>query len=125
VTVALGLGLFGCSSDPELKTLPNGSTGAECPEGSTLTYEGFAAPFFASYCTRCHSSGNVGSARRGAPEGYDWDDRESIRAHAIQIDAAAAAGPRVTNDMMPPGAPLPTPTERARLGQWLACEYGN
>jgi uncharacterized membrane protein len=125
VTVALGLGLLGCSSDPEPKRLPNGSSGAECPEGSTLSYETFAAPFFASYCTRCHSSANVGSARRGAPEGYDWDNRESIRAHAIQIDAAAASGPLASNDMMPPGDPVPTEVERQRLGQWLACEYGN
>jgi uncharacterized membrane protein len=122
MTVALALG---CSSDPESKTLPNSTSGAECPEGSTLTYESFAQPFFASYCTRCHSTGNVDAARRGAPVGYDWDDRESIRAHAVQIDAAAAAGPRASSDVMPPGDPRPTAAERARLGQWLACEFGN
>jgi uncharacterized membrane protein len=122
VTVTLALG---CSSDPESKTLPNGSSGAECPEGSSLTYESFAVGFFTRYCTRCHSTSNVGTARRGAPEGYDWDDLASIRAHAAQIDSVAAAGPRASNDVMPPGDPRPTAAERARLGQWLACEFGN
>lgn len=123
--VALGLALMSCSSDPELKTLSDGSTGAECPEGANLTYESFGAPFFASYCTRCHSSAHVGAARHGAPEGYDWDDLAGIRVHAIQIDAVAASGPRISNMSMPPSDPLPTLGERARLGQWLACEFGN
>jgi uncharacterized membrane protein len=125
VVVALGLGLLGCGSEPESKTLPNGTSGAECPAGSTLSYETFAAPFFATYCTRCHSSATVGTARRGAPEGYDWDNLATIRAHASQIDAVAAAGPVASNDTMPPGDPLPTADERARLGHWLACAFGN
>jgi hypothetical protein len=123
--LALGLGLLGCGADPEPKTLPGGSTGAQCPEGANLSYESFGAPFFEAYCTRCHSSKNVGPARHGAPEGYDWDDLSVIRAHASQIDAAAAAGPRVSNLSMPPSDPLPTMIERGRLGQWLACEFGN
>jgi uncharacterized membrane protein len=123
--LAIGLSLLGCSSDPDPKTLPHGTTGAECPEGSTLSYESFGKSFFATYCTRCHSSANVGSARRGAPEGYDWDDLAKIRAHASQIDSVAAAGPLVSNTVMPPGDPLPTAAQRARLGEWLACEFGN
>jgi hypothetical protein len=123
--LTLALGLFGCSSEPDSQTLPNGSTGAVCPPGSPLSYEGFATTFFTSYCTRCHSTANVGTARRGAPAGYDWDDLASIAAHAREIDAAAAAGPRGTNEVMPPGDPRPTGAERSQLGQWLACEFGN
>ena len=99
------------------------SSGAICPTGSTLTYEGFAQGFFAEFCTRCHSTENSVAERNDAPVGYDWDDYDSIAAHAAEIDHWAAAGPRATNDAMPPEAPRPTAAERAQLGEWLACEF--
>lgn len=53
-----------------------------------LTYDGFAAPLFATYCTRCHSTTLTGAARNMAPDGYNWDDRTSVYAHLPQIRAA-------------------------------------
>lgn len=100
-------------------------TGATCPEGSTLTYDNFAEPFFASYCTRCHSSQLSGDARMGAPVGADFDTLEGILAHAHHVDQYAAAGPQATNTLMPPSDPRPSVAERLQLGEWLACEAGD
>jgi uncharacterized membrane protein len=94
-----------------------------CRAGSTLTYDGFAAPFFSDYCTHCHSMSLSGTARNGAPAGHNWDDYDSIAAHASEIDRAAAYGPKAMNDFMPPEEPRPTAAERTRLGEWLACEF--
>ena len=45
-----------------------------------LTWNNFARPFFAAYCTRCHSSTLTGADRHGAPGGRDWDDRSKVMA---------------------------------------------
>lgn len=112
-----------CSSDDDPSTpVSKSSSGSTCPPGSALTYEGFAQPFFAAYCVRCHGSDKVAGDRHGAPTGYNWDQYESIATHASQIDAMAAGGPRQINRTMPPGDPVPGDAERRRLGQWLACE---
>ncbi|HMJ15814.1 MAG TPA: hypothetical protein VK524_30570 [Polyangiaceae bacterium] len=100
-------------------------SGATCPEGSTLTYENFAAPFFANYCTRCHSSQLSGAARAGAPPGADFDTLEGILAHAHHVDQYAAAGPEAANTFMPPSDPRPPLAERLQLGEWLACADGD
>jgi len=119
--------LLGCGSEESDPPTPMGpsSSGAVCPSGSTLTYEGFAMGFFADYCTHCHSTQLSGSAaRNNAPAGYNWDDYDSIAAHAADIDNVAAAGPRASNDFMPPeGEADPSAAERSRLGEWLACEF--
>lgn len=120
-TLALIGSLFACS-DPPPK--PSGATGSVCPASSTLTYEGFARGFFDTYCVRCHSTTTSGPFRQGAPIGLDWDDYGSIQAHASDIDAVAAAGPRATNTIMPKAEPRPSLGERLQLGQWLACEFG-
>jgi hypothetical protein len=115
-------GLVACSTEPPRPA--SGATGSVCPAGSTLTYDGFARPFFDTYCAKCHSTANEGAFRQGAPIGLDWDDYGSIEAHAKDIDAMAAAGPRATNTVMPTFAPRPTLGERIQLGEWLACEFG-
>jgi len=123
--LAAVLVIVGCGSEDEAPppAMSASSSGATCPIGSTLTYEGFAQGFFEAYCTRCHSTENSGDERNGAPDEYDWDDYDSIALHAAEIDLVAAAGPRATNVFMPPAAPRPTNAERAQLGQWLACEF--
>lgn len=101
-----------------------GPTLAECPEGSTLRYEGFGEAFLERYCVRCHASTltTVGE-RGGAPLGTDLDTLEGVRMHLEAIDGAAAAGPTRINVFMPPptSPELPTEAERDQLGAWIAC----
>jgi hypothetical protein len=96
-------------------------TGAECPDGGTLTYESFGQEFMASYCTNCHSAELEGSARHGAPADHDFDTLDGIQSVADHIDQYAAAGPDSTNTTMPPTDPKPSMAEREMLGEWLAC----
>jgi hypothetical protein len=100
-------------------------SGSRCPPDRSLTYETFARAFFATYCTRCHSSQRVGlGARSGATPGFDFDTLEHIRPHIGAIDTMAGAGPAAVNELMPPTAPSPSEAERRHLGAWLACREG-
>jgi hypothetical protein len=84
-------------------------------ESSPLTYESFAAPLFATYCTRCHSTALVGAdARSGAPASVNLDDRASVYANLREIRQAAG----VLN-YMPLDAPRLPCELRARLVQWI------
>jgi len=97
-----------------------------CPEeGTTLTWSGFAEPFYAKYCTRCHASDLEGTARQGAPAWFDVDTYET---------AVADTGPTGDGDLgyvweqvavlstMPPNSWVrPTAEEVRQLGEWLAC----
>ena len=96
-------------------------TGAVCPDGSTLTYEGFGRPFMERYCTRCHSSTLPQGQRMGAPSFHDFDSRSGVRVVAEHVDETSASGPDATNTSMPPNGPTPTLDERKQLGEWLAC----
>jgi len=123
---------FGCSTDDPLaptSTCPEESdglqdgeaSGALCPPGSAVTYDGFVKPFMQQYCTRCHDSQLTGSDRQCAPLAHDCDTAEGILKIGEHIDEAAAAGPDVVNTSMPPSGPRPTADERRQLGEWLAC----
>jgi hypothetical protein len=114
---------LGCgdAEAPPPAAKPGLSTGSTCPSSQTLTYESFAMDFFASYCTRCHSESLTGADRHGAPGGYNWDDIDAVREHAVEIDKMAAAGPDRTNTTMPPSIPRPLDEERQDLGERLAC----
>lgn len=109
------------------------ASGTGCPPGSTLRYQGggdgasepadFGKSFFARYCTRCHGSAIVGSARSGAPPDLNWDEPQRIRELRAWIDVAAAArGTRKNYDMPPRNVPAqPTDAERELLARWIAC----
>jgi hypothetical protein len=87
-----------------------------CPEDSFLTFENFGAIHLLNYCTGCHSSGLPADQRQGAPLEIVFDGIEDVRAHAPRIWARAGDH----NATMPPvGAP--SESERALLGEWLAC----
>jgi hypothetical protein len=96
-------------------------SGAECPAGSTLTYDNFAKKFFADYCLSCHSSKVTGNARMGAPNDHNFDTLGEIDLLADHIDQKAAFGPDSENDDMPPSGPKPSDEDREKLGEWLEC----
>lgn len=96
------------------------STDATCPTPA-VAYADFGQHFFTTYCTRCHSATLVGSARTGAPDGYDFDSITGVRARIREIDEVAAAGPSATNVQMPFAGTRPSQAEREMLGQLLAC----
>ncbi|HEY8431525.1 MAG TPA: c-type cytochrome [Sandaracinaceae bacterium] len=127
-TVRIGFALLALSAlacDPPVPARPDAAslrpTGATCPPGSTLTYASFGREFFDRYCQSCHASTVRGAARRGAPASHTYDDVESIREAAAEIDLRAAAGPDAVNTDMPRAFPVPTEEERRQLGEWLAC----
>lgn len=99
-------------------------SGATCPTANAPAYDSFGKPFFAAYCTDCHSA--TATNRHGAPAADNFDTEAEIRQHAAAIDAEAAAGPKATNTDMPdmtgPVHMPRTETERRQLGQFLACE---
>lgn len=98
-------------------------TGTTCESGSTLTYESFGETFMLDYCVSCHDSAKTGALRQDAPKGVDFDTIEGVRKHLKAIDAYAAAGPKGTNDEMPPPEEdeQPTLSERQQLGEWISC----
>lgn len=109
VVLVLVLGLGACFSGPTLDDEP-------CPQGgTTLTYDTFGAPFFATWCERCHAADSAN--RHGAPHAYTFDTVDQIRSHASRIFERAAA----TNTSMPPGQDDPPVDDRERLAEWLAC----
>lgn len=98
-------------------------TGSTCPTIAPPTYATFGQQFFTDYCTGCHSANATN--RHDAPDDQNFDTEAQIRAHADDIDLAAAAGPNATNTDMPdlsgPVHTSPTLDERKALGQYLAC----
>ncbi len=88
----------------------------------TITYSGWGQAFFASYCTRCHSSTlTTSDDRNGATPHANWDDLPTIRSYTKEIDSFAAGGPNGINHIMPPSDPRPSDDERIMLGEFLAC----
>jgi cytochrome c5 len=96
-------------------------SGADCPDGSTLTYESFGQKFMSDYCLRCHSSSVKGADRKGAPADHNFDSLAEIEILIDHIDQKAASGPESTNTSMPTGDPKPSMELREQLGEWLAC----
>lgn len=98
-------------------------TGAVCPsEGTNLTFDNFADPFFEQYCRRCHSADVVGDDRLGAPSDHNFDTVIEARSLKDHIDWTTGSGPDATNEIMPVGSPAPTLEEREQLSEWLACD---
>jgi hypothetical protein len=88
----------------------------DCPPDSFLRHDNFGAPFFAEYCTGCHSSQLPDDMRQDAPPGVDFETLDGIRARADRIYLRAADG----NATMPPVGG-PGDEERVLLGEWLGC----
>jgi uncharacterized membrane protein len=89
---------------------------AHCPpNGTPLTYDAFANPFFTRYCNECH--GRHVRERHGAPDGYFFDTHDDILQWKEHIYERSAG----ENDSMPPGPDDPPVEARAELAEWLAC----
>lgn len=116
--LSLTLAAAACEDDHEEEGPPSG---AECAEGSTLTWDSFGKGFMESYCTRCHATALTGAARQGAPSDHNFESAALVRAQIEHIDGQTAAGPDSVNTAMPIGSPTPTEDERRMLGEWLAC----
>ena len=108
--IALALLLSSCAIAPlEMKDFP-------CPpEGTTLSYENFGRAFIDSNCNTCHA--REASIRHGAPESFQFDTLDDIHQRADRIFVRGAA----TNTSMPPGPSDPSPEDRDKLAEWLAC----
>lgn len=96
------------------------------------TYASFAAPFFETYCIRCHSTERTvncfnevnPTCRSGAPFGANWNDPASIRTHIAHIRDAVAVGedlfmPPDLPTTPDPSKPAPTCEERYRIARWI------
>ena len=104
IALVLAGAAIACSGADEMADHP-------CPpEGTELTYDDFAKPFFDRWCNRCHGGTNSYSSR-------SFTTIETIRAQRERIFANAAAG----NTSMPPGPDDPSDEERQQLADWLAC----
>jgi uncharacterized membrane protein len=99
-------------------------TGSTCPPADPPTYATFGQPFFAEYCTDCHSARSRN--RHGAPTDINFDTEADIREHAAAIDVTTAGGPNAMNTEMPVMSSsvthTPSDEERKLLGEFLACE---
>jgi uncharacterized membrane protein len=82
------------------------------------TWASFARPFFATWCTRCHSQSltptDAGDPRNGAPVGLDWDVEASVRLHLADIRHDVGV-----SHYMPFNDPKPTCAERFELVRWI------
>jgi hypothetical protein len=97
--------------------VPSAVPGRDCPPDSFLDATNFGVPFFTTWCTGCHSSDLVGDAERQmAPSEYNFDSIDVIRTNLLHAYSTAADD----HDDMPP-AGGPSPEDRERLGEWLAC----
>lgn len=85
------------------------------PQGTTLTYADFGSTFMVTYCQSCH--GSFARDRHGAPGEFIFDTQQQVQLHRARIFVRSAAD----NTSMPPGPDDPTPEERDRLAEWLAC----
>ncbi len=84
------------------------STGLEpvsCPPDSTLTYQSFGSAFFSNNCAHCHDS----------KEKPTLATQSQIQSNATMILQEA-----VYTTAMPEDSAM-TISERAQLGEWLAC----
>lgn len=113
----------GCSPDNPLVADNSDSSAALDAPGplcGEVTYQNFAADFFAEYCLRCHNAQLEGDLNRtDAPTGINFNTLAGVRAFQTRIRLRAG----VQGDMPPRLLPVPRPSdvERQRLIDWIDC----
>lgn len=88
---------------------------AEAPKACTLTWDGWADGFFATWCRACHSANTT--ERYGAPEGVNFDTEADIQTHADAIWRVV-----FETGTMPVGGGLPE-NARTALEAYFECAY--
>ncbi len=98
----------GCPTYPQAV-----ATAADYPAGDT--WDAFAQDFFATYCTRCHSTALADpDSRTYAPAGRNWDDAVAVRTYLADIRLVVGE-----ENSMPPDGVAPSCDERLRLVRWI------
>lgn len=96
--------------------------GIDCANAPLVTWASFGDAFATRHCTGCHASTAID--RHGAPEGVDFDDRDTFLAYSMMIldMVARDAGDPPPDDLpaMPPGGGVDD-DERTLLRTWLTC----
>lgn len=107
-----------CSPDSPLP--PDLLDSAQAIDCADLTYENFAADFFAKYCLGCHNEQLTGDiARTDAPTGIDFNKLDGVRTFQKRIRLRAGE----QGDMPPRllSVPRPSESERLQLIRWIDC----
>ncbi|NUO51711.1 MAG: hypothetical protein HOV80_22885 [Polyangiaceae bacterium] len=108
VVLAAVMALVGCDGGWEERPA--------CPdEGTELTYDTWGRGFIGTHCQTCHASSI--DDRKGAPVGISFDTHEEVVEWIDRIYERSAG----ENVSMPPGPEDPSPEEREKLAEWLAC----
>lgn len=123
VAAALAASCGDDAAAPPDARIVNGCPALEEPQASPGdpidgdTWDTFAMDFFATWCTRCHSTTLDGPDRNGAPLGYNWDDEASVRDHLDEIRAAVGVA-----NFMPFTPPDPSCADRQRIVRWIDAD---
>ncbi|MBP9709117.1 MAG: hypothetical protein KBD78_15890 [Oligoflexales bacterium] len=88
-----------------------------CPNGTSLSYENFAAGFIAKNCLACHSQNLTNDFRAGAPDKINLDSYE-LFLPLINLVLPTLAGENAPS--MPPNRLLNL-TEQKLMIEWLRC----
>lgn len=107
--------LFSIASGAALAAVSGcgGSSLGECPPGSEAQ-QATGSQIVATQCASCHSSQLSGAARAGAPESYNFDSPDGVRANAELMFEQAESG------AMPKTGPLSS-SDVENLRVYLAC----
>jgi len=116
----------GAGSGGSVSTAADGAGGGaaaiDCKSAPLVTWASFGDAFAMRYCTGCHASTTLD--RHGAPEGVDFDDKDTFLAYAYLIlDAVDRDDPDAGSsdvEAMPPGGGV-AHEERLLLRTWLTC----
>ena len=105
VIMALAVVHCGDKMDPIQGPVDTGGIGM-------TTYTTDIQPILSQNCIRCHSSGNSGTARNGAPSGVNFDT------YALAVASSQRANVRIQAGSMPPGGGIPQ-SQRNLFQAWL------